>query len=233
MLARLSAVVAIVFALWVGAGAATAQVTYNVSSSNATFVLNNTTCTVGTCGTYTLANQTTGSITFAGPLAPNLANSDIGLQITGYTLTDGQRTFTFGAPGEGIQQARVTTDGAGALTAFSFWFVKTPGPPYNVGAGDPNARFDAIYFDQINRNGGINRYCTVRGGNSAASGPESCSTSSPDTNTSSYSGLGPTLTLAAAPVAAVPTLSEWAMILFGLILAGGAALYIQRRRLTA
>ena len=33
--------------------------------------------------------------------------------------------------------------------------------------------------------------------------------------------------------APVPTLSEWAMILFGAILAGGAALYIQRRRLIA
>lgn len=33
--------------------------------------------------------------------------------------------------------------------------------------------------------------------------------------------------------APVPTMSEWAMILFGTILAGGAALYIQRRRLTA
>lgn len=31
----------------------------------------------------------------------------------------------------------------------------------------------------------------------------------------------------------VPTMSEWAMILFGLTLAGGAALYIQRRQLTA
>ena len=31
---------------------------------------------------------------------------------------------------------------------------------------------------------------------------------------------------------AVPTLSEWAMILFGLILAGGAALFVQRRRQT-
>lgn len=36
--------------------------------------------------------------------------------------------------------------------------------------------------------------------------------------------------VAAAPV---PTLSEWAMILFGLVLAGGAALYIQRRQMTA
>ncbi|WP_428151499.1 IPTL-CTERM sorting domain-containing protein [Brevundimonas sp.] len=30
----------------------------------------------------------------------------------------------------------------------------------------------------------------------------------------------------------VPTLSEWAMILFGTLLAGGAALYIQRRQMT-
>lgn len=36
-----------------------------------------------------------------------------------------------------------------------------------------------------------------------------------------------------ATAAPVPTLSEWAMILFGTILAGGAALYIQRRRIVA
>lgn len=44
------------------------------------------------------------------------------------------------------------------------------------------------------------------------------------------------LTAAALPAAGpqpVPTLSEWAMILFGAVLAGGAALHIQRRRLTA
>ena len=35
------------------------------------------------------------------------------------------------------------------------------------------------------------------------------------------------------PVVPVPTMSEWAMILFGLMLAGGAALYIQRRHLIA
>ncbi len=44
------------------------------------------------------------------------------------------------------------------------------------------------------------------------------------------SGTGPTLI---APPAAVPTLSEWAMVFFGALLAGGAALYIQRRRPTA
>ena len=38
-------------------------------------------------------------------------------------------------------------------------------------------------------------------------------------------------TMVGAPPVAVPTMSEWAMILFGLILASGAALYIQRRKL--
>ncbi|HEY1073904.1 IPTL-CTERM sorting domain-containing protein [Brevundimonas sp.] len=36
-----------------------------------------------------------------------------------------------------------------------------------------------------------------------------------------------------APPAPVPTLSEWAMILFGLALAGGAVVMVQRRRLAA
>ncbi len=47
---------------------------------------------------------------------------------------------------------------------------------------------------------------------------------------SGFNGPGAVTTVAAA---AIPTLSEWAMILFGTILAGGAALYVQRRRLPA
>lgn len=45
-----------------------------------------------------------------------------------------------------------------------------------------------------------------------------------------YTGGGVrTITSAAAPVS-VPTLSEWAMILFAALVAGGGALYLQRRR---
>lgn len=44
-------------------------------------------------------------------------------------------------------------------------------------------------------------------------------------------GFGPReLILVATPPAAVPTMSEWAMILFGVALAGGAVLYVQRRQ---
>ncbi len=45
-----------------------------------------------------------------------------------------------------------------------------------------------------------------------------------------YTFNGPgAVTLASTP-STVPTMTEWAMILFGTILTGGAALYIQRRR---
>lgn len=42
-----------------------------------------------------------------------------------------------------------------------------------------------------------------------------------------------TIALTRTPPAPVPTMSEWAMVLLGAILAGGTALHLQRRRLTA
>lgn len=49
-----------------------------------------------------------------------------------------------------------------------------------------------------------------------------------------FADFGFVATFGAAPAPApVPTLSEWAMILFGLMLAGGAVVMVQRRRLAA
>lgn len=45
--------------------------------------------------------------------------------------------------------------------------------------------------------------------------------------------LGIRVNFAPAVITTVPTLSEWAMILFGVMLAGGAAVLVQRRRLNA
>lgn len=51
-------------------------------------------------------------------------------------------------------------------------------------------------------------------------------------NLVNYVAVGAPPVVPPAP-ATVPTMSEWAMILFGAMLAGAAALYIRRRRLTA
>lgn len=48
-----------------------------------------------------------------------------------------------------------------------------------------------------------------------------------------YTNTDVGFTVIYAPVSTVPTLSEWAMILLALMLAGGGALYIQRRRFAA
>lgn len=45
--------------------------------------------------------------------------------------------------------------------------------------------------------------------------------------------VGFTVNFAPAVVATVPTMSEWAMILLAVMMAGGAAVYLQRRRLAA
>ena len=41
------------------------------------------------------------------------------------------------------------------------------------------------------------------------------------------------VTLSLTPPSPVPTMSEWAMILLGILLAGGAALSLHRRRYAA
>lgn len=46
-------------------------------------------------------------------------------------------------------------------------------------------------------------------------------------------GARPSLEMVSTPPATIPTMGEWAMILFGLVLAGGTAVYLNRRRLEA
>lgn len=212
-------------------GRAMAQTTtYTVTAGNFTApFINNSTCNVWACVSYSAADGASGTITLSAPLAPNLTNADFGPLVTGYSLSDGQQSYNLTAPAQTIQQAIVSTNGAGAITAFTFWVVKTPGAPFNTAGGaDLNSRVSAFIVSDGYTNASFNRECNNRGGSSAASGAAACSTSSPDTNTSSVFGPGATL---AAPVvaAAVPTMTEWAMILFGTLLAGGAAMYIQRR----
>ncbi len=225
-------VAAIALAAALVGGRAMAQATtYTVTAGNFTApFINNSTCDVWTCVSYSAADGASGTITLSSPLAANLSNADFGPLVTGYSLSDGQQSYSLTAPDQTIQQAIVSTDGTGAITAFTFWVVKTPGAPFNTtGAADLNSRVSAFIVSDGYTNASFNRWCNTRGGSSAASGAAACDTSSPDTNTSSVYGPGATL---AAPllVAAVPTMTEWAMILFGTLLAGGAAMFIQRRR---
>lgn len=52
-------------------------------------------------------------------------------------------------------------------------------------------------------------------------------------NAPTFGGADLAFTVTEVAAAPVPTMSEWMMILFGLMLAGGAAFYIQRRQMMA
>lgn len=113
-------------------------------------------------------------------------------------------------------------------------------PPTVGNAGDPKSYVSSIYVG--NTPGGAyafvqtNSLCTTRGdfvnGNTYGYGCMN-QTSNASQGASQASASSVTISLTPPPSpAAAPTLSEWAMILLGVLLAGGAALNIHRRRQT-
>lgn len=222
-----------------GAGHAAAQATnYTISGGNWTTVTNAGACAVGECNTYTTGMSPGGTLTLSAPLPANAVNYDFGPNITALALTDGVRTYNLGAS-TNIYQATATTDAGGNVTNFFIRVQRIIGPPYPTNTpADPNSRISTLRIDINDADTINNRTCATRGaGSSAASlsaAAGSCSVlAAPDGNESTASVVSPFSFVVAAPPpppATVPTLSEWAMILFGLLLAGGAAVHVQRRR---
>lgn len=225
------------------AGASAAQpTTYVVSSAPYSSVANSAACPVGDCSAvYTTSHKITGTITFANPLPANLdANTDdLGPMVWDYSINDGQRTFSFNGANDTLNFVRVSTDATGTITAFEFKFDRTNGAPFPVGAANGlKARVASIYISSANNMAAAstNAICTTRGDNSAAALPGACSVENPDTaqgNSNAVANGSPTFMLQPPPPPPIPTLSEWAMILLGVLLAGCAALSLHRRRQTA
>lgn len=230
--------------------AAAAPVTYYVQSEPYTAITNSTACPVGTCKAYAVGQRLTGSITFFGPLDPNLdvQTDDVGHMIDDFQLSDGQNTYTLlnaGIPDPKmvINFANVSTDASGVITAFEFKFDRTNGAPFNVSmtpSNDLQTRVATIYFTSIHPAVSVdnNARCLARGAvsNAPTNTPGAgCiqTTVLPSEGASQAQAGAVTVSLTPPSPAPVPTLSEWAMILLGGLLAGGAALKLHRRRQTA
>jgi hypothetical protein len=183
--------------------------------------------------TYSLGGSITGSFTTTAPLAANLSSQNIGALVTAYSFNDSQQTYASTNPNVRKITFSVTTNGSGAITGADIVIHKwqTNGPRSAAGLASADSRFERIIISPISSRVSSNRACLALGvGVSAAGDNDFCDLSSGDEEFRATTGDPGVWTL---PPASVPTLSEWAMILFGLLLAGGAALYIQRRQLTA
>lgn len=101
-----------------------------------------------------------------------------------------------------------------------FSYTLMPGTTYSIGGVSDQP--STIYFSGCFG-------CTTTQNNVSSVGNDDYS-GSPVLTRSTFGWAVPDIRLSNGP-APVPTLSAWAMILFGLVLAGGAAVVLQRRRL--
>lgn len=214
------------------AGSAAAQTTsYTFRGGPFTNIANNTTCTVGECATYTTARRATATLTFAAPLAPNLPVVDRSADVTAFTFSDGVTTTTGPGALGSIQTLSLGTDASGLPTGYFLILERTPGPPYVVSdPTNPNSRLSVVAFLPSQSQSVANAVCSVRASTAAGSSPGNCSMIAADSDTSNATATGPTVVTLVAPIT-VPTMTEWAMILLGSLLAGYAILLVQRRRM--
>lgn len=193
-------------------------------------------CTLADCRPYVLGQQVTLSLTFAAPLATNLPAQDRATAVTNFSFSDGIRTRSGPAADVSLAIVSLGTDASGTPTDYVITLQSTPGPPYLVNTvSDPNSYVGIVSVTPTNSAANHNFLCGQRGPylGSPNAGPGNCRSSSFGSQSSAAFSSAPTVAEGPPLPAPVPTMGEWAMILFGTILAGGAALYIQRRRLTA
>jgi hypothetical protein len=226
------------------AGPAAAQAIYSIRSGVYSSVNDmGGVCTIGPCAPYALSDRVEGTFTTSAPFAPNLTNHDFGPDILAFNVDDGAVIYDSANPRTRIASALISTDGAGDITGYRLVLQVLHGTattyPINTFT-DVEARFSFVLYEGGFAAAGRNNHvCLQRRGDSAAAGPGACATNSsagPDADIDASSrftgGAAPTtpVLVSYAPPAAIPTLSEWAMILFGLVLAGGTALHLKWRK---
>jgi len=209
-----------------GAFAATYTIT---STSNYTRQLDFTApCAGGVCTNFALTMGASGS--FEVPLlAPNLVNSNISASVTAYSFTDGINTYSSTDPDSRKFLFQVTTNASGILTSANILVEKwlTGTRPHTTADYFSYLQFSGSSVPQAYHN---DRYITV-----GVSGGETdvCTVQASETTRSrgigatvSYSGGG---LLAATTTAAIPTLSDYALLLLGALIAGVAGWQLRRR----
>lgn len=207
-----------------------AQYSATVTPYTSTPVVFTPPCAVGqSCVNYSTSMVQTGTFTVAPPLAPNLASQEIHGSIVSYSFFDGINTYSSSDADSRIFSFRVTTNGAGEIVSAGVilqkWLSGTNGAHIS---GD---RLSSIIFGGLTRN---NESCTSVGASSFTGVPDSCVTRVVDAGTSSGMHNASTTTWQ-GPVlvnltVAVPTLSEWAMIVMASLMAMFAISRMRRQR---
>ncbi len=175
-------------------------------------------CAVAACRTLTTA-AASGAITLSAPLPPD-ALIDATSLVTAYSVTAAGLTIDSTDPLARMPMLSVLTDASGAIEGFYLDLQRLASSTYETGDASPDARLDTVVVTSSNSLVWANFYCS-----SGRLPDGTCYNRLADDSSSTAFGGPGALT---AP-GGVPTLSEWALLLLGLMLAGGVAIHLARR----
>jgi uncharacterized protein (TIGR03382 family) len=154
---------------------------YVFTGSAYSIINNNTTCTVGTCVTYTTAMRLTGEFSTAAPLSPNLNAANIAPSVLSYSFNDGVNTIASGNPGSRTYSFVVSTNAQGAITAH---VIGVQGWLTGISPHQPGDRLVEWATDSSSFQAAINNEQCTSMGTTPAGVPDACITVTWDTNTS-------------------------------------------------
>ncbi|MET4576220.1 IPTL-CTERM sorting domain-containing protein [Ottowia thiooxydans] len=199
--------------------------TYLYQSGPASYVSNSVTCaSPHHCGQYTIGQQVvTGTFTTATPLAPNLVDANIIPNLTSYSFNGGLFVIDSGSQASRVNSFRVTTNASGAITSafveLHRWTYSAASSPPQGPHVDGDRRNQIVLFPSGGAFSAINLFCLGNAiGTSADGTSDTCLASGGDEFGSSGISASGALFTTSAPISvnAVPTLSEWALIILAL-----------------
>jgi len=199
--------------------------TYTFSAPNYTVVANDTTCTVGTCGSFTTAMTVAGSFTTSSPLAANLANHDITSQVTSFTFSNGMNTFSSGDPNVRVYSFTVDTDAAGTVTPE---FILLEAWTTGVSPHTTADRLNSVVLEVGLTLGERNVSCTSVG-MSPTGTADACLALPTDSSSSVAQAAAGTFTSSGTTAIPVPTLSKWGLTAIAGILTATGCWSLRRR----
>jgi hypothetical protein len=183
-------------------------------------------CATGPCANFPAGTRARGQFTTAAPLANNLSHANIFPQVTSYSFTDGLNGYSNTNPNVRVFAFYVSTDASGnmALTVgdgISLQLWQTGASPHVIGN-----RF-ALLNIYSSGSGGINNNLCAMVGTSPIGTPDVCTLQTSDASISLGFVVGAgTWSNALVPLAPIPTISDWALVLLSLGLAGLACVHL-------
>jgi|SRR5579862_632411 len=191
-----------------------------------------TPCGTGPCANYVIGQKISGQFTTASPLAPNLVNANIFPSVTSFSFSDGVNTYSSADTNSRAFEFQATTGPGGNITDWHLQLDHWQSGSNPHSAGNRSAILDT----NLGGDTGVNdAACVTVAISSPLTGvADVCNAYTVDASTSfggtlANPGTWSFSTVSAPTPVALPTLSDYAMVVLWLLVAGFGVCAVGRR----